>query len=1414
MKTFLIILFIFIISQNVIGQNNLLNIKVYRKSHEIILPLQGVEIYSNNAHPKISDDNGFFTLSFYKVLPGQEVHLFIHYKDDWDIINLTDTITKLPESNKDTLLLFLCPKNQLTRERILYYIQKDIILQYENKLTSLESNNDEIIKNLSNERDILLIKVNEFADKYGYTDFKDVSPILYSATNYLKIGKIDSAIITLENAQIKQNLKKLIETENKQTKALEETKKNKISLIKSNIALGDFYQNKFEFDSAEYCYELAFLADTTNLVNLILFSNLLLQQKDYEKLKYYSLMGLRISTSPSLKDELIYKYTTSFFNLLLSLTYHINGENETSHKYANEADKLSETIQLSSFNYVDFAKLKILIYSILGSFWQDKNDYEMSELYYTQQLIIVNSLNDAEKRISLSDVYLNFSYLYTKQQNYKKALLYDSLALTTCINNSIIDDNKLANIYSRTATNNFQYHNFNEGEQYLKKAIEIYQKLTDKNFFAYGMSLASSYGLLAHQYDLSNIDSIALLYENKALEILQTIYAKYPTNFNKESLALTYSRLALYSKNDKTVCDSLFLKSINFYHELINSNKNIYCLDLARVYYHYSQVFYIRMDYKFTEEYLLRSLQTVSSDTSLGAKEYFDFITDLYSSLGILYSNMNNFDKANKYLTQALKYINDSPESNLPDHKIKYADINFELGVLYYNVNYYIANNYLLKSLAIYDSLAKAVPKLYLTMLSTIYSYLGKLDHINNKPMSAKSYIEKAIGIDNQLANSHLLRDSSALASNYLTLGVIQDSEKPIWHAIDIFNNYIKVDSGLYKHFIAEAYLSLALVLSQKNQLKSAEQYLIKAEQIFVSYYQSNPSVFREKLAVCCTRLGFFYESIDRVKSIQYFERSLNLINQFSPAYLQARYEDLASINYQLGKLYFNSNQEKSEECLKKSIELNNKLIQKSNPAKHFANLAISSNLLGKLFLFVNKTAESITYFKNSCDVFNNFGDSIPIVNKPYWVDGMLYLGFHNLFMNETKVSDYYFSKAYSIYQMIPDSIIAKNVQLNADISLGFGDYFTNILDSTNAIRFLKSARNGYLIASMDNPLYKLNFSTASFKLGNLYMNINNVSEARNYLNEALVTRKSIKDNPNIYPLIAECLLSLGIVYLRSDNIDSSKVNLLKAYKYYNSFSEVPSFEFNIAESSMQLGFAYYYKNQYDSSKYYLNKSLMINKKHLTDAPLIVKPKISDIYSFYGFIDNSEKKYVDAEYYLTQAIELVRVLPNINQFLRKWYDIIFFYQNHQSFEKAIKYAEELVYYEPKDSYAWKTAAFLYRESKNYIKALKYYKKAIKIKPESEYYISRAFAYIKLGRLEKSKDDLVEATRLGIPGNFWYFIYWACYYSSMKNKVDALTNIQKAIDSGFTDIQWLKDESSLEFLHNTNEFVLLLQKNRK
>jgi hypothetical protein len=80
-----------------------------------------------------------------------------------------------------------------------------------------------------------------------------------------------------------------------------------------------------------------------------------------------------------------------------------------------------------------------------------------------------------------------------------------------------------------------------------------------------------------------------------------------------------------------------------------------------------------------------------------------------------------------------------------------------------------------------------------------------------------------------------------------------------------------------------------------------------------------------------------------------------------------------------------------------------------------------------------------------------------------------------------------------------------------------------------------------------------------------------------------------------------------------------------------------------------------------------------------------------------------------------------------------------------------------------------------------------------------------------GKLNKAKDNLMEAAKLDVQNNPWYYIYWACYYSLQRNKTETFNNIQSAIDLGFKDIQWLKEENSLEYIQKEDEFALLLQK---
>ena len=62
-------------------------------------------------------------------------------------------------------------------------------------------------------------------------------------------------------------------------------------------------------------------------------------------------------------------------------------------------------------------------------------------------------------------------------------------------------------------------------------------------------------------------------------------------------------------------------------------------------------------------------------------------------------------------------------------------------------------------------------------------------------------------------------------------------------------------------------------------------------------------------------------------------------------------------------------------------------------------------------------------------------------------------------------------------------------------------------------------------------------------------------------------------------------------------------------------------------------------------------------------------------------------------------------------------------------------------------------------------------------------------------------------------NSWVYRNWACYYASENEIERAIENLQKAIDLGYDDLEWIEEEETLNNLRDEDRYQQLIERLR-
>lgn len=145
------------------------------------------------------------------------------------------------------------------------------------------------------------------------------------------------------------------------------------------------------------------------------------------------------------------------------------------------------------------------------------------------------------------------------------------------------------------------------------------------------------------------------------------------------------------------------------------------------------------------------------------------------------------------------------------------------------------------------------------------------------------------------------------------------------------------------------------------------------------------------------------------------------------------------------------------------------------------------------------------------------------------------------------------------------------------------------------------------------------------------------------------------------------------------------------------------------------------------------------------------------------------------------------------------------------------YAEALIRFnklneESETGKNWESIGLCHYHMGSYPEAIAAYQKALALSPqimEAHYHNNIGVAYAKNGQLDEAKTAF-EAYEAIYPKDYWHCRNWGMWYALQGEKTEAIRQLKLAVALGFSDVEWLENDSSLDSIRDHEDYEDLVK----
>ena len=697
--------------------------------------------------------------------------------------------------------------------------------------------------------------------------------------------------------------------------------------------------------------------------------------------------------------------------------------------------------------------------------------------------------------------------------------------------------------------------------------------------------------------------------------------------------------------------------------------------------------------YKEVETVLLIRLKHMEELYNNDSDPYFLLLlASAQNDLGDLYSDLQNYTKAEEYYLQALENFTQLFQQEPDSYRSNLASTQINLGDLYKNLNNYSkAEEYYIKALENFTLFLAQNPDEYEGVARTQWK-LGHLYFVLKKYDKAEDLYLKA-------------------EENYILL----------------FNK----NPDAYREDLTIPQFLLAILYNYNlEDYVKAEKYYLKALENFTPLFSQKPENYHEIFAERQKQLADLYiKHSDFAKAeglyLKMLEHYTPLFNKKPEIYSVS----LTDIQHQLWNLYVNQyDYEKSEELYLKAIgntpQLFSYLKDMADTFKSMAGLSLLIKDYSNAEENLIKALDCYTQlFSQNPDVYR---DDLAGIQKKL---GNLYSDLHDY----AKAEDYYLKALENRTQLFSQNPDKYRKDL-ADTQHNLGNlYYLYLQNYTKAEEYyLKALENRSQLFVQDSSSDNCNnLAWTQYRLGTLYnFRLNDYAKAKEYYLKALENRTHLfSQNPDAYRAdLATTQNSLGALYNNLHDYSKSEEYYLKASENRTQlFSQNPDkYRKDLADTQHNLGNLYYLylQNYTKAEEYYLKALENRSQLFVQDSSSNNCNNLAWTQYRLGSLYNSDlHDYAKAEEYMLKALENFTWLFTQNPdtyregLANSYNELAYVYAHTQDYAKALDTIDRVIALMPEEANFYDSKGEILLMKGDEQEALKMWRKVLEVDPD-------------------------------------------------------------------------------------------------